>query len=139
MISQVGPFRPTFPRQSPKFSERQQARDALNHPAIVPSLCDTLDTRSLKLLQWLPPTEYTGKDVNDLEPGPGCISVTGRIVNFFEMATTSKSEAAAKGFFKLIVKDDTGALMVSLSAHLASPSRNNADSDPPRLSYGMLR
>jgi len=38
----------------------------------------------------------------------------GRIVNFYDQTTTSKMPKAAKGCLKMIMKDDTGALTVSL-------------------------
>ena len=62
--------------------------------------------------KWHPRSEYEEMNIAELAPGPGCVTVTGRIVNFFELANTSKAPLAARGSFKIIVKDDTGAFTV---------------------------
>lgn len=64
--------------------------------------------------KWTPEVDYTEVDIESLVPGPKCITFMGRIVNFFDQTTTSKMPKAAKGCLKMIVKDDTGALTVSL-------------------------
>ena len=64
--------------------------------------------------QWHPSIEYKRTDIASLMPGPGRIAITGRIANFYHMQTPSKSPHAAKGCLKLMVKDDTGTIEVSL-------------------------
>ena len=64
--------------------------------------------------QWYPSIEYKRTDIASLMPGPGRIAITGRIANFYHMQTPSKSPHAAKGCLKLMVKDDTGTIEVSL-------------------------
>lgn len=73
-----------------------------------------------KLHKWVPRVEYENTDIGSLIPGPGCVAVIGRIVNFYDQATPSKRPQAAKGCFKVIVKDDTGAMTV-LSNNFKSP------------------
>ena len=62
--------------------------------------------------RWQPQAEYQDVDIISLTPGPGCVAIMGRIVNFYDMATPSKMPHAAKGCLKIIVKDDTGSLVV---------------------------
>ena len=62
---------------------------------------------------WRPRVEYPDVDIGSLVPGPGCVALTARIVNFYDQATPSKMPQAAKGCLKVIVKDDTGAMVVS--------------------------
>lgn len=61
---------------------------------------------------WIPAREYDEVDIAALNPGPQCITVVGRIANFYDQPTPSKMPQAAKGCIKVIVKDDTGALTV---------------------------
>ena len=66
-----------------------------------------------KLHVWQPRAEYRDVDIGSLTPGPGCIAMMGRVVNFYDMATPSKKPQAAKGCLKVVIKDDTGCLVVS--------------------------
>ena len=66
-----------------------------------------------RLHTWRPRVEYQDVDIGSLVPGPGCVVLTARIVNFFNQAMSSKMPQAAKGCLKVIVKDDTGAMVVS--------------------------
>ena len=61
---------------------------------------------------WQPRTMYNETDIGDLVAGPGCVALMGRIVNFHNVTTLSKTPKAAQGCFKLTVKDDTGAFIV---------------------------
>lgn len=85
---------------------------------------------------WHPRGTYEEIDIKTLMPGPGCVTIMGRVVNFFQLQTPSKAPHAAKGCLKLVVKDDTGALVVGFPftmpikrclTHLA------------RFGYGMIR
>lgn len=64
------------------------------------------------LQEWHPRSEYTETDIGSLVPGPGCVVLTGRVVNCFDQATPSKMPQAARGCLKIIVKDDTEAFAV---------------------------
>ena len=61
---------------------------------------------------WIPQRDYEGVDIGSLIPGPQAVSLTARIVNFYDQATPNKMPQAARGCIKIIVKDDTGALTV---------------------------
>ena len=65
-----------------------------------------------QLHKWQPCGNYQEVDVGDLVPGPACVALMGRVVNFYDQATPSKAPQAARGCLKITVKDDTGALMV---------------------------
>ena len=66
------------------------------------------------LHKWQPRATYNQTDIGDLVPGPSCVMLMGRVVNFHHIATPSNMPKAAKGCLKLTVKDDTGALTVSI-------------------------
>ena len=68
--------------------------------------------RPAALPNWQPRTIYEEIDIAALVPGPSCVAVMGRVVNFFHLETPSKAPHAAKGCLNLVVKDDTGALVV---------------------------
>ena len=68
--------------------------------------------------KWQPRTDYEETAIGDLVPGPGCVTLMGRIVNFYDQAIPSKMPQAARGCIKIIVKDDTGALAVSDTSSL---------------------
>ena len=64
------------------------------------------------LHKWRPHASYNNTEIRDLVAGPGCVALTGRVVNFQHIATPSKTPKAPKGFLKVTVKDDTGVLEV---------------------------
>ena len=66
-----------------------------------------------RLHSWQPRGSYENVEIGSLVPGPGCVALMGRVVNFYDQATPSKAPQAAKGCLKVIVKDDSGAIMVS--------------------------
>jgi hypothetical protein len=63
---------------------------------------------------WTPDVPHAEAEIASLEPGPRCVVIRGRVVNFHDQpsAMAPRRPKAAKGCFKLIVKDDTGALCV---------------------------
>jgi hypothetical protein len=64
---------------------------------------------------WLPSQEYEETEIASLIPGPHCVTFQGRVVNFYDQPTPSKRPRAAKGCVKIVVKDDTGAITVSVA------------------------
>lgn len=73
-----------------------------------------------KLHKWQPRGSYKEVEIGSLVPGPGCVALMGRVANFYDQATPSKAPQAAKGCLKVIVKDDTGALMVPFAYVLST-------------------
>ena len=66
------------------------------------------------LPKWQPRRTYDEADIDSLLPGPRCLALMGRIVNFRDdLRTSSRRPRAAKGCLKLTVKDDTGCIDVS--------------------------
>jgi hypothetical protein len=61
---------------------------------------------------WAPENFYEETDIGSLDAGPYRVHVRGRIVNLFDQVATIRKPKAAKGCFKMIVKDDTGAFVV---------------------------
>lgn len=92
------------------------------------------------LQNWRPRVEYEDVDISSLISGPKCVNIMGRVVNLYQQVTPSKKPQAARGCWKVMVKDDTGALMVcavSLSLpRICSPLCGLTNVHPPRLGYG---
>ncbi|TID19035.1 hypothetical protein E6O75_ATG06156 [Venturia nashicola] len=63
---------------------------------------------------WVPTQDYDEFEIANLVPGPKCVTIQGRVANFYDQNTPSKKPRAAKGCVKIIVKDDSGALTVRL-------------------------
>lgn len=72
-----------------------------------------------ELHKWQPRAHHEETEIGSLVPGPGCVALMGRVVNFCDQAILSKAPQAAKGCLKLVLKDDTGALMVPFTFSLA--------------------
>ena len=86
---------------------------------------------------WTPTQHYDDADIGTLVPGPQPITLTARIVNFFDQQTPSKAPQAAKGCFRMIMKDNTGALTVRCN----DPSmirKLSTDEDQVRLWYASV-
>ncbi|MCJ1432732.1 hypothetical protein MMC27_002089 [Xylographa pallens] len=66
------------------------------------------------LHRWNPRNDYEDSYISSLVPGPGRRALQGRVVNFYQQQTLSKKPQAAKGCLKVVIKDDTGTLMVRL-------------------------
>ena len=65
-------------------------------------------------MNWKPRQAYEVSNIGDLVAGPKAVMVTGRIVNVHQLPHTSKRPRAAKGLVRATLRDDTGALLVSL-------------------------
>ena len=63
---------------------------------------------------WVPQQDYEEIEIGSLVPGCQRVTFLGRIVNFYDQSTPSKKPNAAKGCLKVVVKDDSGALVVGL-------------------------
>ena len=120
MASQITSIQSFFQPEAPSTQKTQ--KPAAHHEPSDTS--DGFTTNEIEaalhpsLHKWQPRTAYNDTDIRDLVPGPGCVAVMGRVVNFHHIATPSKMPKAATGCLKLTVKDDTGAFTVS-----TSPSR----------------
>ena len=117
----------SYPRASiqsffEKESPAQQDKDASTNRHLDPADGFTREevdaTLHPSLHKWQARVEYHESNIAELLPGPGCVLVTGRVVNFHDQANPSKMPQAAKGSIKIIVKDDTGAMAV---CHVTCP------------------
>ena len=70
----------------------------------------TLDS---SLPQWQPRREYRQSDIESLVPGPSCVSFRGRVVNLYQQQRSGQMPKEVEGCWRLIVKDDTGAILVN--------------------------
>ncbi|KAE9988033.1 hypothetical protein EG327_003557 [Venturia inaequalis] len=73
---------------------------------------------------WVPAQDYEEFEIANIVPGPKCVSIQGRVANFYDQNMPSKKPRAAKGCVKIIVKDDSGALTVSV---YMLPSQSTSD------------
>ena len=89
------------------------SRQACSHDGFTKEEIEAALLPTCTLHNWLPRGEYQTVDISTLVPGPGCVTFMGRVVNFCDQHTPSKKLQAAKGCLKVVIKDDTGALMVS--------------------------
>lgn len=64
------------------------------------------------LPRWQPRCEYKQIDIDSLVPGPSFVSFRGKVVNLYHQQRSSQMRSGAKGCWRLIVKDDTGAVLV---------------------------
>ena len=105
-----------FQPEAPSPRSRQNSQHPPNASEVIDDGFDLSDVDTAlhpTLHKWQPRTDYEETAIGDLMPGPGCVTLMGRIVNFYDQATPSKMPQAAKGCIKVIVKDDSGALAVS--------------------------
>ena len=104
-------FQPEVPSSTSHTpSKRPTSKADTNDGFTSPEVDNTLHPA---LHKWQPRTAYDEVDIGSLVPGPGCVTVTGRVANFYDQTMNSKMPQAAKGCLKVIVKDDTGAFAVS--------------------------
>ncbi|KAL8679179.1 MAG: hypothetical protein Q9186_004524 [Xanthomendoza sp. 1 TL-2023] len=64
---------------------------------------------------WKPRVQYEITHIAALAPGPHCVCVLGRVVNFYDQPTsTSKLPYATKRCLNVLLRDDTGMIKVKL-------------------------
>jgi hypothetical protein len=63
---------------------------------------------------WRPEKEYEEECIGNLCGGTRPVLIQGRIVNFFNMSSRASKKGRYAAYWKLIVKDDTGAISVGL-------------------------
>jgi hypothetical protein len=67
---------------------------------------------------WKPHGEYEQVNIGNLQLGPCKVRFKGRLVNFVPAEEKpSRRALLPQGFHFLVVKDDTGIVVVSLSSH----------------------
>lgn len=80
-------------------------------------------SRHPSLPGWRPICEYKQLDIESLVPGPGCVSFVGRVVNLYQQHCSSQLPNGAEGCWRLVVKDDTGAVLVIFFAYSMPQTR----------------
>ena len=82
---------------------------------LADEICDELgDDYGPKVHDWNPSQTYETLLIGELEPGPKRVTFMARIVNIYDRPTASTSPRAAKGCLKILAKDDTGCILVSV-------------------------
>ena len=100
------------PEVSPRTQKQISSPTAVLGDAFTPAEIE--GALHPNLHSWQPRTKYEDREIGTLVPGPGCVALMGRVINFSDRDTPSKMPQAAKGCNKLLVKDDTGVLMVGM-------------------------
>lgn len=116
MAPKVASIQSFFQPEVPSTSSHQSKEPATRSPDAGDGFTSSeLDSVLHPMLpKWQPRTNYEEIDMGSLVPGPGCVLLTGRVVNFYDQPTPSKMPQAAKGCIKVIVRDNTGAFGVSI-------------------------
>lgn len=94
----------------PPSSSPERPGDGFTSSEIAAVLNPQVDTT------WVPSQEYEEVEIGALVPGPHCVTFQGRIANLYEQRSGSKRARGAKGCYKLILKDDTGCVTVSVKS-----------------------
>lgn len=106
----------------PSLSKSEiSSKDSLQNSVIPPAIFDDeFIPEEIKaapkpsLPQWLPKCEYRQIDIDSLVPGPSFVSFRGRVVNLYRQQRSSQMPKGVEGCWRLIVKDDTAAVLVIL-------------------------
>jgi hypothetical protein len=90
---------------------------ALSEAVFTPEACllpRLLPVDNMEKFQ--PAQDYIHKTINTLEVGPSKVQLIGRIINIQNHRWRKSADFAdktARGFLKLIIRDDTGVIVVS--------------------------
>ena len=104
-------FQPEVPLiQNSKRRKLDETTEDMNDGFTPSEIASALQ---LTLHEWKPNGVYKDMEIGSLIPGPDCVALMGRVVNFYDQVMLSKMPQAAKGCLKVLVKDDTGVLAVS--------------------------
>ena len=98
-------FHPEAPPERKEAGVPAQNGDGFTAEEIEAALHPTLPP-------WVLEHEYEEVDIGSLIPGYRRVTFMGRVVNFYDQQTPSKMPNAAKGCLKVVLKDDSGALVV---------------------------
>lgn len=97
----------SFPSQRQSADRKADTGDGFTSSEVEGVLHPTLH-------KWQLRANYEAVDIGSLVPGPSCVVIVGRVVNFYDQPNLSKMPQAAKGCLKILVRDNTGAFAVSV-------------------------
>ncbi|KAL8910474.1 MAG: hypothetical protein Q9171_004225 [Xanthocarpia ochracea] len=101
-------FQPETPCIQPAVSNKDETGDKSTTTEANPFLSSTPHA-------WRPRIHYEDARISSLVPGPRCVHLVGRVVNFYDQPTsTSKLPYATKRCLNVLVRDDTGMIKVKL-------------------------
>ena len=113
MVGQSPSIQSFFPLQSSPLKTSPRLSSPAPGDGFTSEELDTSLTTAQKD-DWIPSADYDEYDIDSLVPGPNRIKLVGRVVNLFESSPKAKLPTGAKGSIHLVVKDNTGAVTVSL-------------------------
>lgn len=61
---------------------------------------------------WQSRHEYKDSLIGNLDPGPIKVKITVRVISIYDVCTSPQNQRAAKGYFKILAKDNTGCILV---------------------------
>ncbi|KAL8924043.1 MAG: hypothetical protein Q9172_002872 [Xanthocarpia lactea] len=101
-------FQPETPCIQPAVSNKDETGEKSTSTEANPFLSSTPHA-------WRPRIQYEDARISSLVPGPRCVHLVGRVVNFYDQPTsTSKLPYATKRCLNVLVRDDTGMIKVKL-------------------------
>ena len=115
MVPQVPSIQSFFQPEVPSPTSHKPSRRPISKAGMNDGFTSSEVEAALHpaLHKWQPRMTYDEVDIGSLVPGPGCVAVMGRVVNFYDQTMNSKMPQAARGCLKVIVRDDTGAFAVN--------------------------
>ena len=136
--SQLAPSHPTyqllfFPVMAPRcpsiqFFFKPEMMDSLQPiTGLAPSgesftSAEVTVTHRPKSELWQPRGHYENVQIGQLVPGSEPLRLLGRVINVYDQPTLSKLPHTAKGCVKVLIRDDTGIMVVCiLQTPLAQP------------------
>ncbi|GAD93702.1 predicted protein [Paecilomyces variotii No. 5] len=63
---------------------------------------------------WRSNDEYKDSLIGNLDPGPAKVKITARVTSIYDVCGSPSTTRAAKGYFKIAAKDNTGSILIHL-------------------------
>ncbi|KAJ9388457.1 hypothetical protein DTO282F9_2715 [Paecilomyces variotii] len=63
---------------------------------------------------WQSRHEYKDSLIGNLDPGPTKVKITVRAISIYDVCASPQNQRAAKGYFKILAKDNTGCMLINL-------------------------
>ncbi|KAJ9293438.1 hypothetical protein DTO271G3_7703 [Paecilomyces variotii] len=63
---------------------------------------------------WQSRHEYKDSLIGNIDPGPMKVRITVRVISIYDVCASPKNQRAAKGYFKILAKDNTGCILINL-------------------------
>ncbi|KAL8779942.1 MAG: hypothetical protein Q9213_006705 [Squamulea squamosa] len=101
-------FQPETPHNQPVVANAEGIKDGFTTTEVTAFLYSTPNA-------WEPRIPYEDAQIGKLVPGPRCVRLVGRVVNFYDQPnSTNKLPYPTKRCLNVLVRDDTGMIKVKL-------------------------